>query len=228
MMRAETAIQPPEERPSEESGAGPRTADWSNPRVAAILDAAATCFARKGFSATTLAEIGRELGLRKSIVHYYFESKAALIHEVQRYTYQRYLDHVKQALEETKHGAPQDRATDALLSLWNVRGQADVGLNVEVWSASRNDDELKKGAAELLAEKRRMISEGITSAMGDRVEKIPSVESLATLILAVLDGLSVTQYLEEDQGRSEEAYRLFLYLLRLGIESLDTAPPMPQ
>jgi AcrR family transcriptional regulator len=229
MMRAETAIQPPEEHRAEDSSAaGPRTADWSNPRVAAILDAAATCFARKGFSATTLAEIGRELGLRKSIVHYYFESKAALIHEVQRYTYHRYLDHVKQALEETKHGAPQDRATDALLSLWNVRGQADIGLNVEVWSASRNDDELKRGAAELLSEKRRMVTDGIASAMGERAEKIPSVESLATLILAVLDGLSVTQYLEGEQGRSEEAYRLFLYLLRLGIQNLENEPPMPQ
>src|SRR5579862_410108 len=65
----------------------PRAVDWANPRVAAILNAAAKCFARKGFSATTLAEIGKELGLRKSIVHYYFASKAALIHEVQSFTY---------------------------------------------------------------------------------------------------------------------------------------------
>jgi AcrR family transcriptional regulator len=71
-------------KPPEENGAATtssRAADWENPRVASILSAAAKCFARKGFTATTLAEIGKELGLRKSIVHYYFASKAALIHE---------------------------------------------------------------------------------------------------------------------------------------------------
>ena len=67
-------------KPAEENGEKPqqRSADWENPRVASILSAAAKCFARKGFTATTLAEIGKELGLRKSIVHYYFASKAAL------------------------------------------------------------------------------------------------------------------------------------------------------
>ena len=88
-------------KPAEENGEKPqqRSADWENPRVASILSAAAKCFARKGFTATTLAEIGKELGLRKSIVHYYFASKAALIHEVQSYTYHRYLDRLREAIK---------------------------------------------------------------------------------------------------------------------------------
>ena len=58
----------PVRKPNEENGAAAtRSADWENPRVASILSAAAKCFARKGFTATTLAEIGKELGLRKSI-----------------------------------------------------------------------------------------------------------------------------------------------------------------
>ena len=92
MMNTETVATP--RKPNEENGSA-RSADWDNPRVASILSAAAKCFARKGFTATTLAEIGKELGLRKSIVHYYFASKAALIHEVQSFTYHRYLDKLK-------------------------------------------------------------------------------------------------------------------------------------
>jgi len=219
-MSAETAPQAEEGTTEDKSGPGGRPVDWNNPRVAAILDAAATCFARKGFNATTLAEIGRELGLRKSIVHYYFDSKAALIHEVQKYTYHRYLDHVKAAISEATDGSAQGRATDALMSLWDVRDRRSVGLNIEVWSASRNDENLKRGAAELLAEKRQLVSEGIRSAMGPRADKIGSIETLSTLILSVLDGLSVANYLDEEGAKSEEAYRLFLYLLRLGIQSL--------
>src|SRR3982751_1058923 len=105
-------------KPPEEVVVSQRSADWENPRVASILSAAAKCFARKGFTATTLAEIGKELGLRKSIVHYYFASKAALIHEVQSFTYHRYLDRLKEAIRNGD-GSPQ-QATDALRALWDA------------------------------------------------------------------------------------------------------------
>src|SRR4029078_2772876 len=109
---------PMTEQPKD-NGATPRSVDWNNPRVAAILDAAAKCFARKGFSATTLAEIGKELGLRKSIVHYYFASKAALIHEVQSFTHHKYLEKVRDAIRASGDGSKQ-RMVSALGSLWEV------------------------------------------------------------------------------------------------------------
>src|SRR5437868_7000175 len=105
----------------------PRAVDWNNPRVAAILNAASKCFARKGFSSTTLAEIGKELGLRKTIVHYYFASKAALIHEVQSFTYNKYLDRVREVVATSKETSQQGRAMDALKSLWEVRAATNVG-----------------------------------------------------------------------------------------------------
>jgi len=200
----------------------PRSVDWANPRVAAILNAAAKCFARKGFSATTLAEIGKELGLRKSIVHYYFASKAALIHEVQSFTYHKYLERVREVLATTKETSQQGRAMDALRSLWETRSSTNVGLNIEVWSASRNDPELRRRAAALLGEKRRLIEQGIKDALGPDAAKGIHEEALSTLILSVLDGLSVAGYIEGDTAKTDEAYRLFLYLLRLGVEQLES------
>src|SRR5688572_2941282 len=101
------------------NGTPARAVDWENPRVAAILSAAAKCFARKGFTATTLAEIGKELGLRKSIVHYYFAGKAALIHVVQSFSYLRYLERVKDASKSTS-GNPDERSRNALMALWEA------------------------------------------------------------------------------------------------------------
>ncbi len=199
----------------------PRAVDWNNPRVAAILNAAAKCFARKGFSSTTLAEIGKELGLRKSIVHYYFASKAALIHEVQSFTYNKYLEKVHEVLATSGEKSQGGRAMDALKSLWEVRSSTNVGLNIEVWSASRNDPELRRRAAALLGEKRRLVAEGITAALGQEAIKDVRTEALSTLILAVLDGLSVASYIEDENAKTDDAYRLFLYLLRLGVEQLD-------
>ena len=143
-------------KPAEENGEKPqqRSADWENPRVASILSAAAKCFARKGFTATTLAEIGKELGLRKSIVHYYFASKAALIHEVQSYTYHRYLDRLREAIKNGDGSVAQTPTRCVPLGR-GAEQQDRTGLNIEVWSAARRDVELKRRAAGLHRDARR-------------------------------------------------------------------------
>lgn len=216
MMNTETVVSA--RKPTEENGSA-RSADWDNPRVASILSAAAKCFARKGFTATTLAEIGKELGLRKSIVHYYFASKAALIHEVQSFTYHRYLDRLKEAIRNGDGSSQQ--ATDALRALWDAiqNNKTGTGLNIEVWSAARRDTELKRRAAGLHRDARGVIRD----ALGPAAQKggASRAEALATLSLAVLNGLSVTEYLEGEEAKTKEAYEAFLQLLRQGLE----APP---
>jgi AcrR family transcriptional regulator len=214
------------ETPAAEDAPAPRAVDWDNPRVAAILSAAAKCFARKGFSATTLAEIGKELGLRKSIVHYYFASKAALIHEVQSYTYHKYLDRVREALHSASGEGSSARATAALQALWeSIHGnKTGMGMNIEVWSASRRDAELKRRASALHRDARNLIREGVADVLGVKPEDFPQIDAMAALIQAVLNGLSVTEYLEGEDAKAREAYNTFLYLLRLGIKAMPNAP----
>lgn len=205
------------------NGAANRAVDWENPRVAAILSAAAKCFARKGFSATTLAEIGKELGLRKSIVHYYFASKNALIHEVQSYTQKRYLDKVKDSLRSSEDGSKQ-RMMSALTSLWTSmqENRTMVGLNIEVWAAARRDAELKKRASTLQQDARHLISEGIADVLKIDAKDFPPMDALSVLILSVLNGLAVAQELEgEDSAKADEAFQTFLYLLRLGMKAME-------
>jgi AcrR family transcriptional regulator len=210
----------------DETDPTPRTVDWNNPRVAAILEAAAKCFSRKGFSATTLAEIGKELGLRKSIVHYYFASKAALIHEVQSYTYHKYLERVRAAVRADV--PPGERSAQGIHALWEAAGDGNVGLNIEVWSASRNDDELKRRAAALQKEKRKLVARSIADMLGADPTRIR--ESLCTLVLSVLNGLTVCEYVEGEQAKAQEAFDIFVSLLRAGLSNLDTPqpPPMPE
>src|SRR5690349_21165144 len=184
MMTTEQAQVPPARKPTEENGAATRSADWENPRVASILSAAAKCFARKGFTATTLAEIGKELGLRKSIVHYYFASKAALIHEVQSFTYHKYLDRVKESLRASGGDSAGGRAASALNSLSDalLSNKSSTGLNIEVWSASRRDPELKRRAAALQRDARKLVAEGVADVMGVKPEEFPPIEAISTLV----------------------------------------------
>ncbi len=203
--------------------AAPRGVDWENPRVAAILSAAAKCFARKGFSATTLAEIGKELGLRKSIVHYYFASKAALIHEVQSYSQHKYLERVKDALRATESDEPKRRMMSALGSLWDMleSNRTNMHLNIEVWSASRRDPELRRRAAVLQKDAKQLIGDGIADVLKVPKDQFPQMQALSTLILAVLNGLAVAEFLEGDDKEAKAAYDTFLYLLRLGMKQME-------
>ncbi len=203
---------PADSSDSSNAAAATRAVDWENPRVAAILTAAAKCFSRSGFSATTLAEIGKELGLRKSIVHYYFASKAALIHEVQSFTYRKFLDRVREAIGTANEGTGVARARKALEALWDAlqADQTATGLNIEVWSAARRDPELKRRAASLQQDARQIIIEALDSA-GDVVKK-PNLEGLPVLVQAVLNGLSIADCVE-DEAQSRRAYETFLTLL---------------
>jgi AcrR family transcriptional regulator len=198
----------------------PRAVDWQNPRVAAILSAAATCFARKGFSATTLAEIGKELGLRKSIVHYYFASKAALIHEVQSYTYHRFLDRLKEALQGRREGAPPSGAA-ALAQLWDaIQGdRTGTGLSIEVWSAARRDSEIKRRAARMQRDARQLVAKRLPEVLGAAPDAAVKLETMATLILATVNGLAVTEYLEGGAVEVKDAYDLLIQCLKTGANS---------
>jgi len=205
-----THTQPPVSEPADsqpvESGEFPRSVNWANPRVSAILETAAACFSKGGFTATTLADIGRELGLRKSIVHYYFASKAALVHEVQSFAYGRYLDALRQGLSE------ESRAQGGLQGLWrSLRdGKALRSLNIELWSEGRRDPELAARAGTLQDEARRLLAEHLTGHKGVTAAQ---ANDFAILTLAVLDGLTVLADREGSDERAERAFETFLSLL---------------
>lgn len=95
-------------------GGLPRTVSWTNPKVGALLEVAAECFAQGGFAATTLSDIGDTLGLRKSIVHYYFKSKATLVKEVHSYAHERYLDLIRRALTQEAREQASDSTDESL------------------------------------------------------------------------------------------------------------------
>ena len=203
METAQASVNGASQEAQPESGAAPRSVDWGNPRVEAILTAAAKCFARKGFNATTLAEIGKELGLRKSIVHYYFASKAALVQEVQSFSYQRVVSGIRAALSMTS-ASPLD---EALRSLWAPLHGDDTtkGLNIEIWSAIRRDPEMRRRAAVLQSDARKLLEERFTSHVADP-------EAFAILTLAVLDGLAVAESVSGDQEATRAAFDAFVRL----------------
>lgn len=211
-------------------GEFPHSVNWGNPRVAAILEAAAHCFSQRGFTATTLADIGRELGLRKSIVHYYFTSKATLVQEVQSFAYGRYLQVIRSALagaglsispESGVILTPADSGglTKGLRSLWSsLRQNRSIrGLNLELWSEGRRNEELASRAETLEAEAHALVRDHF---LGNTRMTPEQADDLATLTLAILDGLNVREEREGSTERTTRAFSRFLEMLDKCAESL--------
>lgn len=71
----------------------PLPAERSGPRrdvlVTEVLDKAAALFATRGFAATSLQDIAKEIGLSRTSIYYYFASKEALLEELVRGITQR-------------------------------------------------------------------------------------------------------------------------------------------
>ena len=67
---------------------GERTAERSGPRrdilAAEVLDKAATLFAARGFAATSLQDVAEQVGLSRTSIYHYFDSKDALLQELVR------------------------------------------------------------------------------------------------------------------------------------------------
>jgi len=198
------------------------TVDWSNRRVVRILDSAGKCFARRGYSDTSIKEIATKIGITKSMVHYYFTSKMHLLHEVLNYINKQHMERVTKMMEISGEGAG-DRTRQALKSLWKtVRdSRRFTRLSVEFWSVASRNPKLRAQLRKTHNASRELIAAGIEDALGDRVDDLPfSVDSLAALILAVLHGLAVQDYAEPKTVDVDEAYRVFMASLISGMSAL--------
>jgi TetR/AcrR family transcriptional regulator len=89
-----------------------------------ILDAAEQLFARQGFAATTIKEIGAAAGVNAALLYYYFADKATLYEAVLRRVLQLLATHATQRLSAP--ATPEDAL------------RAFVAAQVEVMSAHPN------------------------------------------------------------------------------------------
>ena len=103
-----------------------------------------------------------------------------------------------------------------LASLWaQLSGNPGVrALNMELWSEGRRDSALASRALKFDSATRSLVAAYLTEQVSKRPgQSSASTEDLATLTMAVLDGLSVLAEREGDDSRATRAYSAFLQLL---------------
>jgi AcrR family transcriptional regulator len=108
--------------------------DVSTERRKQIMDAALTCFTRKGYTNTTMDDIVAESGLSKGALYWYFKSKDDLFTEMVGSVFEDFGLEAMAELEHYQSVASKLAAGAGYMATFAEQCQGLFGLFVEFWS----------------------------------------------------------------------------------------------
>jgi AcrR family transcriptional regulator len=178
----------------------PKVSDaYKEDRRRLILDAAATCFATKGFPRTSMADIVAESGLSPGAIYGYFSGKAEIVGAIaqERHAHEDELVTVALASSDLRQGLRQV-LRNYLEWLKDPKEQQRRILTVQVWAESLFDEEL---AATMSGGTPQRVQLTAAIAKAQRAGQLPKTvdpEALSRLLLAVLQGFVLQQARDPD------------------------------
>lgn len=163
-----------------------------NPSVQRILDAAFECFGHAGYHGTSLKLIAEAAGVSKALIHYHFETKEALLFELESRTYTEVAEAVTRVALSREPGL--DAAMNALdeLARQMIRLAPLTPAFLELGAATTKEADLAERATQFQAHAERLVELGIRQTLGRDIHRLPMpVERMAGLILSCLQGIAL-------------------------------------
>jgi AcrR family transcriptional regulator len=170
-----------------------------NKSVRHILRAAQELWARDGYHGVSLKEIAAAAGVAKSLVHYHFESKEHLLIELQADWCHRTARAIRARVATTP---PSPAAVAAALDqVWDaiVVTRAQFPFALELWRQSVNNPSVRERLRAFDRELCTLYGEGLLATLGPHAARLAlPIPRAAALIQAVLDGVALRLFLEDD------------------------------
>lgn len=183
-----------------------------------ILDAALTCFARRGFHQATMQEICAEAGLSAGAVYRYYASKAELILAIAAEDRRLLLA----PLTEMAANAALVDVLGAVAAAWLEHvGHKDRALVAEVLAEAVRDHTFGQMLAESTAPVCEALQDAIRNAqLSGEIAPHVEPERAVRLIMASLDGVGLHRLLFDQTGGEGVAAERPLQDLRVLFEAL--------
>lgn len=179
-----------------------------------IQDAALSCFARKGFSGASMADIVKEAGLSAGAVYVYYASKSELMVDVAR----RVMEPRIAVLETARAGREVTPPAEAFIELLDslLSDDSFSSIIVQVWAEASFDEEFASFAAtifeSLVEEFTVYLASYLHEARGAEDESArDQAGELVPAILAMIQGAVVQSAIFGDRSRRR---------VRAGVEGL--------
>ncbi|MDQ1633799.1 MAG: hypothetical protein QOJ32_608 [Frankiaceae bacterium] len=159
-----------------------------------ILDAAVACLIEAGFSGATTLRIQDRAGVSRGRLLHHFPSRDVLLVAAAHHLAERRVRAtIEKAAAELSGLAAGPRRVERVVELmWETHHEPHYWAAVELWTASRTDDEI---AAALLAEERKLggaIRSAVDGMFGPEVADLPPYAMLRDLLLAAMRGQALT------------------------------------
>jgi AcrR family transcriptional regulator len=147
--------------------------EYRTARRSEIARAALRCFARKGFDATSMADIIAESGLSAGAIYGHYKSKNELIQLTVAELLERRFDDLSDVMS-AEHLVPPGELI--ALFLRGIRSEVgDVGILVQLWAAAVRDAELRRMASSIAGKIQGMFARYLTA--WHEQEGMPSAEA---------------------------------------------------
>ncbi len=205
-----------------------KSVNLDNKSVRQILRAAQDLWTRDGYHGASLKEIAAAAGVAKSLVHYHFESKEHLLVALQSDWCHRVARAVRARLAATPPstaaaGAALDQVFEAM-----VMTRAQFPFALELWRQSVTSPVVRDRLRAFDGELRGLYVEGLAATLGPLAGQLAvPLPRAAALIQAVLDGLGLRLFLEDDVAAVRRTFEDARAALLAALLPPPPPPPSP-
>jgi AcrR family transcriptional regulator len=177
-----------------------------------IVDAAQTCFGRKGYHQTTMQDICQESGLSPGAIYRYFASKEAIRTAV----YDRHQDWARDVLEAARSRAagPLDTLEVIGQTMWlaffnDPAFETMTRVEIENWPEVIRDKDLLDDRRKDLAFWRTLVTQLLTEAKKvGQLKADVDPASLASLFICAHEGLRHFRLVDPDSFQPERLFEV--------------------
>ncbi len=156
-----------------------------------ILQAALTCFARKGYHLTTMDDIVAESGLSKGSLYWHYKNKKDLFLSIMSW----YFAQMEQEMEASLQAAPTARARLQILAeivaqlFTNPELEPLADVLIDFYAETRHDAEVEAAMRQVLLPYIEFVANIIEAGVAAGEFKPVNARQIAVALMAAFDGL---------------------------------------
>jgi AcrR family transcriptional regulator len=195
----------------------PRVSEAERPRrQRRLVEAAWRCLERGSFAELRVEDVCQEAGLSKGSFYGYFAGKRDLLYAL---VDDDFAVLIAAAAEGSQmHSGPAGLRHFAEAVLRGAEDRARMQLRADIWAAAVQDQELERRLRDGIARRRAILRGWIEQAFdGETMAELPS-NALASVLLALADGLTLHYRVDPDAFRWEKV-RLAVEAMLSGLEA---------
>lgn len=179
-----------------------------------ILEQASLLFAEYGFKGTPLSQVSEAVGLTDPGVLHYFPNKAALLQGVLEYRDQKEIERYSEIINSEKKDIADILNSLEDLVAENEKQPEIIQLFTTLVSESiRSDHPSHDYFVNRYQIGRDTYVKQLVPFIGDKVKNEVNLNQLASLMMAVMDGLQIQWLLDPENVNLLATYKLFLRIL---------------